>query len=187
MGTDRRGREGKLLLDQSARACRRPQRARSRDLKLRPEPLFLESLIEISNKLAITIEQQRGTALVQSDQLLRGLAPAWMRHLWVDVCPEAVLGGLQCLPIALWPLIGEIEADDRFDRLEAVFPRHREAQRRALLLRHRLAISAGNEESELIARFCNGETLYIGPGIPSLALARRNRRIQEGLHAHIFR
>src|SRR3974390_1788071 len=109
-----------------------------------------------------------------------------MRHLRIDVRPEAILGCLQRLPIALWPLIGEIEAHDRFDRLEAVFPRHREAQWRPLLLRYWLAIGTRNEESELIARLCNGETFHIGPWIPGLALAGRDRGVQESIHAHIF-
>src|SRR5205807_6277496 len=62
-----------------------------------------------------------------------------------------------------------------------------ETQRRTLLLRYRLAVGAGDEESELIACFGDRETLDIGPWVPGLALARRDRGIEESLHAQVLR
>src|SRR5262245_13452584 len=96
--------------------------------------------------VAIAIEQQRRPALAGADQLLGRLAPAWMRNLRIDVGPEAVLAALQRFPVALGALVGEVEAHDRLDRLEPVLPRNRQPQRRALLLRHRLAVRTGDEE-----------------------------------------
>ncbi len=105
-----------------------------------------------------------------------------MRHRRVDVRPEAVLGILQRLPEALRPLVGEADADDRLDRLEAVFPRRRQAQGRAVLRRQRLAVDAGHQEGEIVGRLGDGQALDVGPGIPAGALARGDIGILEGLH-----
>src|SRR5688500_454672 len=105
----------------------------------RPEALLLEALIQMGDVFAVAVEQDRRLALVGADDLLGGLAPARMRDLGIHVRPEAVFGRLQRLPVALRALVGEVEADDRLDRLEAVLPRHGEPDRRAHLLRHGLA------------------------------------------------
>src|SRR5262245_11873150 len=113
-------------------------------LASRPQALFLEPLVEVGNVFAITVEQQRRLALAGADELFRRLAPAWMRDLRIDVGPEAVFRRLQRLPVALRPLVGEGEAHDRLDRLEAILPRHRQPDRRAHLLGHRLAVRTGD-------------------------------------------
>src|SRR6185312_3391856 len=97
-----------------------------------PEALAFEPLVEIGDVFAVSVEDQRRPPLAGADHLLARLAPARMRHRRIDVGPEAVFGGLQRLPQADRPLLHEREAHDRLDRLEAVLPRHREPQRRAL-------------------------------------------------------
>src|SRR3954465_7017347 len=103
-----------------------------------PERFAFHAVIQPRYLLGIAVEQQCRTALIRPDQLLARLAPARMRHLRVHVCPEPVLRGLQGLPETLRPLVAEGEAGDRLDRLEPVLPGHCEAQRRAMLLRHRM-------------------------------------------------
>src|SRR5690348_2593980 len=103
-----------------------------------------------------------------------------MRHVGIDVGPEAVFGSLQLLPEAYRPLVGEGEADDRLDAFEAVFPRRYEPDRRAILLRHRASVGARPNEGELVRRLGHGEPLDIGPWIPELLLPRCDARIGEG-------
>src|SRR3546814_5984944 len=86
-----------------------------------------------------------------------------MRHLRVHVGPEAVLVALYGGPERRRALVGELEAHDALDVLEAVFPRRREAQRRAVLLHDRLAVESGRGEGELVARLGPGEALAVGP------------------------
>src|SRR5215510_12877959 len=80
----------------------------------RPQALFLEPLVEIGNIFAVAVEQERRLALAGADEFLGRLAPARMRDLRIDVGPEAVFGRLQRLPVALRPLVGEVEPHDRF-------------------------------------------------------------------------
>src|SRR5260370_21034609 len=109
------------------------------------EALLSEALVQVGDELAVAVPDQRRDALVGAEHALGGLAPARMRHLGVHVGPEAVFAGLQRFPIGFRTLVGEFEMHDRFDRFEAVFPRHSEAQWRAILLRRRLAVHAGDE------------------------------------------
>src|SRR5689334_667919 len=91
--------------------------------RLSPEPFFaVETLVEIGDKFAVAVEHQSRAAFASADQFFARLAPARMRHLGIDVGPEAVLGGLQLLPHALWPLVDEGKLHDRLDRLEAILP-----------------------------------------------------------------
>ena len=160
---------GKLAEAEAEKRMAAEEVARQRS---RPQPLFLQALVQVGDVFAVAVEQQRRLALVGADDLLGRLAPARMRDLRIDVGPEAVFGRLQRLPVALRPLVGEGEAHDRLDRLEAVLPRRREPHRRAHLLRHRLAVGAGDHEGELVGRLRHGQPFDIGPRIPALALRR---------------
>src|SRR3546814_18039778 len=97
-----------------------------------------------------------------------------MRHLRVHVGPEAVLVALYGGPERRRALVGELEAHDALDVLEAVFPRRREAQRRAVLLHDRLAVESGPAEGELVPLLGPGEALATGPGIPAGRRAPRD-------------
>src|SRR5258706_15029900 len=99
-----------------------------------PQRLTLESRVHARHIVAVAVERRRRPPLAGADDFLARLAPARMRHRRIDIGPETIFGRRQRFPKALRPPVGEAEARDRFDRLESVFPRHREAQRRALLL-----------------------------------------------------
>src|SRR6476661_162966 len=136
-----------------------------------PKSFALEPLIKRCDVFRITVEQQRRATFADADQLFARLTPARMRHLRIDVGPEAVLGSLQGLPKGPRPLVSEHEMRDRFDRLETVLPRHRKTKRRALRLRHRLAVGPGYQEREFVGGFPHSEALDIRPRIPARALA----------------
>src|SRR5262249_57215394 len=99
------------------------------------EALVLQILIKISDELAIAVEQLRRHPLLCPEYALGGLAPARMRHLRIDIGPEAVLRRLERFPEAHRPLVGEGELYDRFDRLETILPRRHKPQRCAILRR----------------------------------------------------
>src|SRR5689334_22893922 len=127
----------------------------------RPQALAFEPFVDSGDVVGVAVEQERRAALAGADVLLARLAPARMRHLRIDVGPEAVLAALQRFPEALRPLVGEAEAGDRFDRLEAVLPRYRKPQRRAHRSGDRLAVGAGDQEGELVGRLRHGQPLDI--------------------------
>src|SRR6266545_7226574 len=114
------------------------------------QALFFEAFVHVGDELAVAVPHQGRPALVGAEDALGGLAPAGMRHLRVHIGPKAVFARLQRLPVGFRPLVGEFEADDRLDRFEAVFPRHRKTQRRAVLLRHRFPVHASDEEGKLV-------------------------------------
>src|SRR3546814_5737694 len=66
----------------------------------------------------------------------------------VDVAEEAVFRRLQVVPGGFGHLLDELDFHDRLDALEAVLPRHHQAQRRAVLLRQRLAVQAGGQQGQ---------------------------------------
>ena len=110
-----------------------------------------------------------------------------MRHLRVHIGPEAIFARLNLLPEAHRLLGRELEPHDRLDGLEAILPRHSQPQRRAELLRQRLAVNAGHQEGQLIGRFGQCQPFRIGPRIPGLLLPGCHARLQEGLHLEIAR
>jgi hypothetical protein len=63
------------------------------------------------------------------------LAPAPVRHVRIDVCPEAIFSRLVAIPERAGPRGLELKAYDRFDGLKAVLPWHCKPQRGAILLR----------------------------------------------------
>src|SRR4051794_18041170 len=99
--------------------------------------------IEVADEFGVAVEQVCLDLLARGDVALLLLAPARMRHVRIDVRPEAVGARRDLLVEAERPLIREGEPDDRFHRLEAVFPWQMNADRCAHGLRKRLAICPG--------------------------------------------
>src|SRR5262249_36379774 len=124
--------------------------------------------------------------LASADDLFGGLAPARVRHLRIDVRPEAVFGRLQRLPQALRACVGETKPHNRLDRFESVLPWHRKPQRRTMLAGKRMAVATGREKRELVGRLGHGEAFDVGPRKPGLLLPWRDLWIHEGFHSHIL-
>ncbi len=109
-----------------------------------------------------------------------------MRHLGVHVGPEAIFVVGQLLPERDRTLFRELDADDRLDALEAVLPRRREPERRAILLVDRLAVEAGGDEGKVVRRLVDRQPLGVGPGIKEILLARHDRGLAERLHDDVL-
>src|SRR6516225_10761296 len=77
------------------------------------EALFFEPVIEVGDVFAVAVPFQGRAATVDAEHPLGRLAPARVRHLGVDIRPEAVLIALHGLPERHRALFGKREADDR--------------------------------------------------------------------------
>src|SRR5829696_8871725 len=161
--------------------------ARLRRSHEQPLLLVVEAVVHPRDVFAVAVVEQRRAHLIGAEDLLGRLAPARMRHLRVDVRPEAVLVCRERLPEALRALVREGEPDEGLRRFEAVLPRHGEAKRGAELVRERLAVDAGDEEGQRVCGLLHRQALDIGPRIPDLPLARRDRLVEEGLRAQVAR
>ena len=99
---------------------------------------------------------------------------------WVYIGPESVFLGLQILPETHRLLIGKGDAADRFNRFEPVFPRQDQTDRRAILIRHWLAINSCRQERQIIAGFVNRHPFNIRPWVPTLPLSIGDITVKEG-------
>src|SRR5262247_4052955 len=104
----------------------------------------VEPRIETGDLLAITIEQQGRPPLHEqsafADPALRGLAPARVVDVGIDVGVKTVLAGVLQVPGAAGLSLRQADADDGFDPLEAVLPGHHQPDRGAVLVEQRLTV-----------------------------------------------
>src|SRR5690606_23432491 len=101
---------------------------------------------------AIAVEELGWNHVAGAEHAFHRLAPARMRNFGVNICPEAVFRWLYRFPQANRPLFHEGNSADRLDRLETVFPRQMQAERRAVLLGDRLVVGACDDEGEVVRR-----------------------------------
>ena len=102
-----------------------------------------------------------------------------MFDLGIDVRVEAVgLGPSRCSRKS-GLLLDELDLDDRLDALEAVLPRHDEADRRAVLVHQRLAIETDGEDGQRMHRLVHAQSLDIGPPKGLVSLARHFPRAEK--------
>src|SRR5207342_199974 len=134
------------------------------------EPLpQVHARVQPGDLVCIAIEHARGDAFGEQLALRAGdaafglLRPARMVHARIDVTEEAVFRGLRIVPAGEWHGLDESDGDNRLDALEAIFPRHYQPQRRAVLLRQRLAVQAGDEEGEGMHGLVDAQALAVGP------------------------
>src|SRR5689334_4862353 len=98
--------------------------------------LEIEAGVEACHLLAVAVEHQRRSPLHEqsalADAALGGLAPARVVDVWIDVGIKAVLARVLHVPGAGGLLLGEADAHDRLDALEAILPRHHQPHWRAI-------------------------------------------------------
>src|ERR1051325_8401516 len=118
-------------------------------LKVFPQ---VHALIQRSDLVAVAIKRKRFALQEFSDAPLGRLAAARVIDLGVDVGIEAVIRRSGLHPRGRRLLLAEANLHDRLDALESVLPRHDDADRRAVLIRQRLALKPGAEGREAIGR-----------------------------------
>jgi hypothetical protein len=91
------------------------------------------------------------------------LAPARMIDRRVDVGVEPVLRRHGELPRTDGLLLDHSDLHDRLDALEAVLPRHDEANRRAILIRQHFVVQAHGQNRERVHRFVHAEAFRVRP------------------------
>lgn len=97
------------------------------------------------------------------DAALVRLRPAGMVDVWIDVGVEAVFVGGHLVPEGVRLLVDEVEFDDGFGVLEAVFPWHDDADGRAVLVGKGLTVAAKGEQSEWVHGFVHAEAFGVRP------------------------
>ncbi len=104
----------------------------------------------------------------------------------VHITIEAVFARIGLVPACRRLLVGKRDPHDRLDRLEAIFPRHHEAQRRAVLVWQHLAIDPGRDHGERVHRLIQPQPLDIGPIEHRRAQAGHFVGAQGGFKGHVF-
>src|SRR5438105_7014010 len=121
---------GMRTADRGTSATRNPQSAMSVVLSK------VHAGIQARDLIAVAVEHERLAHQELADAALGRLAPARMIDRRIHARVEAVLVRRLVLPRVQRLLLDELHLHDRFDVLEAVLPRHREAERGAVLVRH---------------------------------------------------
>src|SRR5436309_144752 len=80
--------------------------------------------------------------------------------------------------------VGEFNADDRLRTLEAIFPRHDQPDRRAVLFEQGMPVHAACQEGQFIRRLSQRQPLGIGPGHGAVRLLASLLRPIEGSEAN---
>src|SRR3546814_2439842 len=89
------------------------------------EPLQVHAGIKRRDRRSIAVEHQRPPLGEFADAAFAALAPAGMVHIGVHIGIKAVFLRVGLVPARRRLPLGKAHLDDRFDRLEAIFPWHR--------------------------------------------------------------
>jgi hypothetical protein len=119
-----------------------------------------------------------------ADAALARLRPARVVDGGVHVGVEAVLVGRRVVPRRARLPVGEADLDDALHALEAVLPRHDEAQRRAVLVGHRPPVHPGDEQRERVHRLVEAQRLDVRPRQHGGALPGHLLRVVERGELH---
>ena len=103
-----------------------------------------------------------------------------MIHAGIDVGEEAVLPWARHLPRVPGLGGGEIDLHNRLHAFEAVFPRHHQPQRRAILIGQHPAVEANGHKRERMHRLVEPQALNIRPLQYGVPLARHLLWIKQG-------
>ena len=138
------------------------------------------------NLFAIAVENLGWHALAGAKKPLGALWPAGVWNPRIYIRPKPIFIARQLLPERHRALVGKGKADNRFDRLETIFPRRHQPDWCPVLVRQRLAVNAGSQKGQLILCLFNGQPLDIGPWVPALFLTGGDIRVHECFHSQIF-
>ena len=122
------------------------------------EPIFREtiSLLGLKRSQRLALEELANPPLAR-------LAPARMVDFGIHVRVEAVFLRRRLVPGRRRLLLREPDLHDRLDALEAVLPRHHEPQRRAVLVRQRLAVQADRENRQRVHGLVHPQAFDVRP------------------------
>lgn len=115
--------------------------------------------------VAIPVEQQ-GVPAGRSrglEKTLRSLRPPPVGRFGIDVGEEALLVRLQLVPECFGFLLHELYADDRFDPLETVFPRHDQTDGSTVYVWQFMAVNRGSQQRQLVGGLVDGKSFGVSP------------------------
>ena len=87
-----------------------------------------------------------------------------MINFGIYVCVESVLIRRHLVPKSLRLFAHEVDSRQGFRSLEPILPGNNQPNGRPVLVEQRLAVDARRQESQLIGRFGQGQTLCVWPG-----------------------
>src|SRR5713101_162460 len=109
------------------------------------------------------------------------LTPSGMVDARIDVGKKTILVRSRSGPGGPRRALGEFDADDGFDALEAVLPRNDQPQRSAVLVRQHLAVQPDRHERQWMHGLVHAQSLYVGPFEHGRMLTGHLLRIVQGL------
>ena len=129
-------------------------------------PREIEPRVQAGDLIGVAVEHQcwcPRREQASAELSFARLAPARVIDFRIHVRVEPVLLRRRHVPARERPLVREMDADDRLRALEAVLPRHDDANRRAVLVRQHLAVDAHGDERQRVRGLLDREALAIGP------------------------
>ena len=109
-----------------------------------------EKLRELRKQRGLTLHIQRPAG---TDKPFRRLRPAWVIDMRVHVGEETVFVRRGEIPCCGRTLAGELNTDDRFNALKAIFPRYRQPDGGAVLRRERFTVNADGQKGKRMHGF----------------------------------
>src|SRR6516162_7246125 len=134
--------------------------------------------IEARDLVGIAIEWQRRVALGEEPALANFafglLAPTRVIDFRIHVRVETIFVGVLFVPTGRRHFRNQPDPHDRLDALEAVFPRHHQAQGRPVLVWQILVVETDRQDGERVYGFVETQALDIRPieGLEKATLAR---------------
>jgi len=129
-----------------------------------------QSSVQVGDIFPVAVIDYRGLgvpgkARARTDDAFRGLGPAGVRFVGVDVGDEAVFVGDEGIPERGRLAIEKFDFDDRFCPFKPVFPRNHHPDGGPILFGEGFAVNSGGEKSQIVRHFLNRQPLRVGPGI----------------------
>src|SRR5210317_504278 len=150
-----------------------------RRLEVTPE---VQAFVEIRDLFAVPVEHQSGLFAGEyagTDPPFPCLAPAWVVDLGVHVGVETVLVRLRHVPAGFRASFAKANLYNALDALEAVFPRHNQPDRCAILVGQYFAVQSYGKNGQWVGCFLDCQPFAIRPLENTSANARHALGIVE--------